>query len=117
MYGGAVVLTSDNVIPILAAASRFLMQELTDNCARTMIETIDKDNVILYYDSSETYGLPNVKSSVIQWLELNLMNCAMEDDWKKFLNSISPELMECLISSFSTIRGRTYSVYLMLRKW
>lgn len=117
MYGGSVVLTSDNVISILATASLFLMQELIDQCAAKMIETIDKENVILYHDASETYGLSNVKSNALQWLELNLLICLKEENWEIFLKAISLELMTCLMSSHNFINGRLYSVYYMLRKW
>lgn len=114
MYSGNVILTSENVISILAIASLFLMQGLIDKCARTMIATIGKNNVISYYNASTAYGLPEVKRNTMQWLELNLV-IKSEDS---LLRNISPELMKDVVSSQNLlVYNYEYSVYSMLRKW
>lgn len=117
MYGGDVVLTPDNVISILATASLFLMQELIDKCAKTMMGTIDKHNAISYCNASETYGLPSVRKKVTHWLELNLIICSGEDDFS-FLQNISVELMKDLITRQNLVLdGSDFDLYTLLRRW
>lgn len=118
MYGKDPVLTGHNVVSILATASLFLMQELIDQCNSMMIETVDKNTAVSYYNALETYGLPSsTREYLKQWLELNLMKCSKEEDFS-FLQGIPLELLKDVISSQNfVVDGTDYGSYRLLRKW
>lgn len=117
LYSGNVILTPDNVISILGTAALFQMQELIDQCNEAMLQTIEQNTVIPYYNASETYGLLNLKKNALQWLELNLILSSAKEDYT-FLRNISPELMRDLVSSPNlVIYGTDTFTYIMLRRW
>lgn len=82
-----------------------------------MIETIGKETVTPYYNASITYALSEVTPMAMQWLELNLTLCSIDEDFS-FMKNLSPETMNEIISSpYFVIIGRKSRVYCILRKW
>ncbi|XP_065670717.1 germ cell-less protein-like 1 isoform X3 [Hydra vulgaris] len=64
-----------NLIPVIAAARMFDLGGLLKHCEDTVLETINAENVCIYYDASQRYGLTEVSKKCFSWLERNMLLC------------------------------------------
>lgn len=103
------------IVPVLAAASFFQIQDLIDKCAKLMTKRIGFDTAATYYNASVTHNIPSVKSAAFQWLETNLTHFQSD---LCFLRMITVELMESLVWSKNLIPSYLESeFYTMLKNW
>jgi BTB/POZ domain-containing protein 13 len=115
-YQDEINLEPKEAISILATATLFQLQELIDECANIMIETMNSETVISYYNAAVSYGIANVKAAAKRWLEVNLLDYG----WTHlpFLKQITPELMADLVTSPDLIVLQTeFCIYMLLRIW
>ncbi|KAH0945205.1 hypothetical protein HN011_010739 [Eciton burchellii] len=115
-YQDEINLEPKEAISILATATLFQLQELIDECANIMIETMNSETVISYYNAAVSYGIANVKAAAKRWLEVNLLDYG----WThlSFLKQITPELMADLVTSPDLIVLQTeFCIYMLLRIW
>jgi len=115
-YQDEINLEPKEAISILATATLFQLQELIDECANIMIETMNSETVISYYNAAVSYGIANVKAAAKRWLEVNLLDYG----WTHlpFLKQITPELMADLVTSPNLIVLQTeFCIYMLLRIW
>ncbi|GLG96519.1 Protein germ cell-less [Gryllus bimaculatus] len=116
LYLDEVTLEPADVVSVLAAASLFQLDGLIDQCTEIMIETINTETVLTYYESSCEYGLQNVKEACFKWLLVNLL-CHICDCPKKLVQ-IGVDLMTQLVKSPDLFVMQTeFSVYALLRYW
>ncbi|XP_075551289.1 germ cell-less isoform X1 [Dermacentor variabilis] len=116
LYLDEIVIEPDDVIPVLATATLFQLDELIQLCSEIMEETIKLDTVISYYEVAEQYALTRLKQKCFEWLERNLTFVVNED--AKTLRQISPGLMEQLVKSPRLVVVQTeFSLYLMVTAW
>lgn len=115
-YQDEVNLEPKEVISILATAALFQLEELIDECASVMIETMNSETVVSYYNAAVSYGLPEVKKTAKRWLEMNLLNYGWTHPL--FLKQIAPELMAELVASPDLVVLQTeFCIYMLLRIW
>jgi len=115
-YQDEINLEPKEAISILATATLFQLQELIDECANIMIETMNSETVISYYNAAVSYGIANVKAAAKRWLEVNLLDYG----WTHlpFLKQVTPELMADLVTSPDLIVLQTeFCIYMLLRIW
>lgn len=116
LYLDEIVIEPGDVIPVLATATLFQLDELIQLCSEIMEETIKLDTVISYYEVAEQYALTRLKQKCFEWLERNLTFLVCED--AKTLREIPPGLMEQLVKSPMLVAVQTeFSLYLMLTVW
>ncbi|TMW40265.1 hypothetical protein DOY81_014654 [Sarcophaga bullata] len=105
------------VISVLATATLFHLDGIIDKCAEVMVETINAETAINYYEAACQYGCQNVKKSTFMWLEINLL--CIYTKYPNLLRQISIELMTALISSpqICMVMQTEFSLYTLLRTW
>lgn len=116
LYMDEIVLEPKEVISTLATATLFQLDSLIDRCAEVMVETINAETAVLYYEAACEYGVKVVKQTTYRWLLVNLLSVYFRA--AKWLRLISPELMEQLISNADLYVVQTeFSLYQLLRFW
>ncbi|XP_017494673.1 PREDICTED: protein germ cell-less-like [Rhagoletis zephyria] len=116
MYSDEIEIDPKAVISVLATATLFHLDGIIDKCAEVMIESINADTAICYYEAACQYGSVNVKKAAMVWLETNLLCIYPKDDL--LLRQISIELMTKLIASPELYVMQTeFSLYTLLRTW
>lgn len=116
MYSDEIEIDPKGVISVLATATLFHLDGIIDKCAEVMIETINAETAINYYEAACQYGCQNVKKSTFMWLEINLL--CIYTKYPNLLRQISIELMTALISSPDLYVMQTeFSLYTLLRTW
>lgn len=116
MYSDEIEIDPKAVISILATATLFQLDGIIEKCTEVMIETINADTAISYYEASCHYGTMNVKKSAFEWLETNLL-CIYSKN-ANLLKEINVDLMTALISSPDLYVMQTeFSLYTLLRTW
>ncbi|XP_067628747.1 protein germ cell-less [Eurosta solidaginis] len=116
MYSDEIEIDPKAVISVLATATLFHLEGIIDKCAEVMIETINGETAISYYEAACQYGSVNVKKAAMVWLETNLLCIYPKDE--NLLRQISIELMTKLISSPDLYVMQTeFSLYTLLRTW
>lgn len=116
MYSDEIEIDPNGVISVLATATLFHLDGIIDKCAEVMIETINAETAINYYEAACQYGCQNVKKSTFVWLETNLL--CIYTKYPNLLRQISIELMTALISSPDLYVMQTeFSLYTLLRTW
>ncbi|XP_053944756.1 germ cell-less protein-like 1 [Cuculus canorus] len=114
LYQDDVSINPEKVVAILAAASMLQLDNLMEQCAEIMKETINAETVCDYYNSAEMYGLPFMKKKCLKWLLNNLITHPRVEVFKE----ISINLMEQLISSSNLLVMQVeIDVYSTLKKW
>lgn len=100
-------------INILACASLFNLNGLINQCALIMIENLNSESVLAFYDASLTYGLKSVSEIAFKWLCINIMN---NDNIQ--LCDINFNLFEKIITSpeFLIVQVET-DLYSLCKKW
>lgn len=116
MYSDEIEIDPKGVISVLATATLFHLDGIIDKCVEVMIETINVDTAITYYEAACQYGCQTVKKSAFVWLETNLL--CIYTKYPNLLRQISIELMTALISSPDLYVMQTeFSLYTLLRTW
>lgn len=116
MYSDEIEIDAKGVISVLATATLFHLDGIIDKCAEVMIESINADTAINYYEAACQYGCQNVKKSAFAWLETNLL--CIYTKYPNLLRQISIELMTALVSSPDLYVMQTeFSLYTLLRSW
>ncbi|KNC21714.1 Protein germ cell-less [Lucilia cuprina] len=116
MYSDEIEIDPKGVISVLATATLFHLDGIIDKCAEVMIETINAETAINYYEAACQYGCQNVKKSTFAWLETNLL--CIYTKYPNLLRQISIELMTALITSPDLYVMQTeFSLYTLLRTW
>lgn len=116
MYSDEIEIDTTVVISILATATLFQLDGIIEKCSEVMIETINVNTAISYYEASCQYGTMIVKKSAFEWLETNLL-CAYSKNIK-LLRKINIDLMTALVSSPDLYVMQTeFSLYTLLRMW
>ncbi|KFB37754.1 AGAP011686-PA-like protein [Anopheles sinensis] len=116
LYMDEIVLEPKEVISTLATATLFQLDSLIDRCAEVMVETINAETAVLYYEAACEYGVKVVKQTTYSWLLVNLLSVYFRA--AKWLRIISPELMEQLISNPDLYVVQTeFSLYQLIRFW
>ncbi|XP_073848048.1 germ cell-less [Musca autumnalis] len=116
MYSDEIEIDAKGVISVLATATLFHLDGIIDKCTEVMIESINAETAINYYEAACQYGCQNVKKSAFVWLETNLL--CIYTKYPNLLRQISIELMTALISSPDLYVMQTeFSLYTLLRNW
>ncbi|XP_067008338.1 protein germ cell-less [Anabrus simplex] len=116
LYQDEIVLEPREVVSTLAAATLFQLEGIIEKCAELMIETLNTETAVLYYEAACEYGLKNVKEASFRWLLVNLL-CHVQLHPSK-LRLISVELMTKLVSDPDLFVMQTeFSLYVFLRYW
>uniref|UniRef100_A0A034V8G6 Protein germ cell-less n=1 Tax=Bactrocera dorsalis TaxID=27457 RepID=A0A034V8G6_BACDO len=116
MYSDEIEIDPKAVISVLATATLFHLEGIIDKCAEVMIETINAETAISYYEAACLYGSVNVKKAAMVFLETNLL-CIYHKD-EQLLRQISVELMTKLVASPDLYVMQTeFSLYTLLRTW
>jgi hypothetical protein len=58
LYKDDVDISSDNVVGVLAAATMFLLDDLTDRCVKLMKDKTDPQSIMRYLEAGQFYGQP-----------------------------------------------------------
>ncbi|XP_023229079.1 germ cell-less protein-like 1 [Centruroides sculpturatus] len=116
LYQDEVSIEPAEVVPVLSTATLFQLDGMIQQCAEIMLETINLQTVLLYYEAAEQYGLKKVAEKSFEWLLRNLMIKIQESAPQ--LRQINTELMTKLISSPELIVMQTeFSIYILLKTW
>uniref|UniRef100_W8BY25 Protein germ cell-less n=1 Tax=Ceratitis capitata TaxID=7213 RepID=W8BY25_CERCA len=116
MYSDEIEIDPKAVISVLATATLFHLDGIIDKCAEVMIESINAETAINYYEAACQYGSVNVKKAAMVWLETNLLCIYPKEE--RLLRQISVELMTELITSPDLYVMQTeFSLYTLLRTW
>lgn len=116
LYSDEIDIDVNIVTSILATAAMFQIDGIVDRCAEVMIENLNVNNVVEFYEAATYYGCPTAKQAAFQWLEINLLSIYGKD--LKLLQNINIEMMVALVSSPSLYVMQTeFSLYTMLKIW
>lgn len=116
LYSDEIEIDVKHVVSILATAAMFQIDGIIDRCGEVMIENLNVDRVIEYYEAAIFYGCSSVQRASIEWLEINLLSLYSTN--LQLLRDINIELMLLLVSSPSLYVIQTeFSLYTMLRTW
>lgn len=116
LYSDEIEIDVKHVVSILATAAMFQIECIIDRCGEVMIENLNVDTVIDYYEAAVFYGSQNVQRAAFEWLEINLLSIYSTN--LKLLRDINIELMVSLVASPSLYVIQTeFSLYTMLRTW
>ncbi|XP_077999402.1 germ cell-less protein-like 1 [Glandiceps talaboti] len=114
LYRDDVLISPSRVVSILAAATLLQLDGLINQCADIMTETTSAKTVCAYHAAATAYGLTDVASKCISWLERNVMLAQSVS----FLRELSLELMEILTKSSNLfVLQVEMDVYTMVKKW
>lgn len=114
LYRDDILIDPSTVAGLLAAASLLSLDDLIQQCADVMRESIDVDTVCSYYMAGRLYGAKDVPEKCIKYLQATLMpNMTM-----RLLKDIDPDLMMKLVQGSELfVLQVEMDVYSMLRKW
>ncbi|KAL0270006.1 UNVERIFIED_CONTAM: hypothetical protein PYX00_007557 [Menopon gallinae] len=116
LYFNELNLESGQLVSVLATAALFQLDSMSERCAEVMIETLDMDVVLYYYDAALEYGVSSLKEAACNWLLANLLTYVR--GYPEVLSMISVDLMTTLVSSPNLFVVQTESsVYFMLQTW
>lgn len=116
MYSDEIEIDAKDVIPVLATATLFHLDGIIDKCAEVMVDTINAETAIQYYEAACQYGVLGVKKSTFQWFQINLLS--IYNKHPNLLRHISIELMSALTASHNLYVMQTeFSLYTLLRTW
>lgn len=116
LYQDEILIEPAEVVPVLSTATLFQLEGMIQQCAEIMLETINLQTVLLYYEAAQQYGLKKVSSKSFEWLLRNLMINIQESAHQ--LRQINADLMTKLISSPELIVMQTeFSIYILLKIW
>jgi len=113
-YREEIALVPIEVISVLACASLFSLEGLLAECESVMLENVNAQTVLAYYDAALLYGVVRVADKCLKWLAINLMTC---DELK--LESMSVTLLDKVLSStkhLMIIQVET-DLYSLCKKW
>lgn len=116
MYSDEIKLDANDVLSVLATATLFHLEGIIARCAEVMLETLNVETALDYYEAACQYAVLNVKRSTFEWLELNLL-CAFNKH-TNLLSLISIDLMTDLTASPNLyVIQSEYTLYSLLRTW
>ncbi|KAJ4451919.1 hypothetical protein ANN_03397 [Periplaneta americana] len=116
LYLDEITLEPIEVIPTLATATLFQLEGIIDQCAEIMIETVNAETAVKYYEAACEYGVQSVKEAAFKWLLINLLSHFQEQP--KRLREISVDLMQKLVTNCDLYVMQTeFSLYVLLRFW
>ncbi|XP_030375029.1 protein germ cell-less isoform X2 [Scaptodrosophila lebanonensis] len=116
MYSDEIEIDAKDVIPVLATATLFHLDGIIDKCAEVMVDNINAETAIQYYEAACQYGVLSVKKSTFQWFQINLLS--IYNKHPNLLRHISIDLMSALTSSHDLYVMQTeFSLYTLLRTW
>ncbi|EDW09654.1 protein germ cell-less [Drosophila mojavensis] len=116
MYSDEIAIEPKDVIPVLATATLFHLDGIIDKCAEVMVDSIDAETAVQYYEAACQYGVLSVKKSTFQWFQINLLS--IYNKHPNQLRHISIELMTLLTASHDLYVMQTeFSLYTLLRTW
>ncbi|KAJ8022668.1 Germ cell-less protein-like 1 [Holothuria leucospilota] len=95
LYLDDVLIEPGRVVSILAAASLVQLDGLIQQCADIMSENISPKTIGTYHSAACAYGLQEVETNCVQWLERNLMVVQKPD----LLLELSLDLFKKVINS------------------
>uniref|UniRef100_A0A8C6D7I1 BTB domain-containing protein n=1 Tax=Moschus moschiferus TaxID=68415 RepID=A0A8C6D7I1_MOSMO len=99
---------------VLATVCLLQVQDLIQQCDKTMKETINVKTVCSFYVAAETYGLHSVKTACFEWLLHNLMTHLSVELYKE----LSTDLMNRVISSSDLlVMQKEIDIYTTLKQW
>ncbi|XP_065771015.1 germ cell-less protein-like 2 [Muntiacus reevesi] len=115
LYRNEYVLIEPFQVPgVLATASLLQVEDLIQQCDKTMKETINVKTVCSFYAAAETYGLHSVKTRCFEWLLHNLMTHPSVELYK----GLSTDLMNLVISSSNLlVMQKEIDIYTTLKQW
>ncbi|XP_030563548.1 protein germ cell-less [Drosophila novamexicana] len=116
MYSDEIEIEVKDVIPVLATATLFHLDGIIDKCAEVMVDSINAETAIQYYEAACQYGVLSVKKSTFQWFQINLLSIYNKNP--NLLRHISIDLMTLLTASHDLYVMQTeFSLYTLLRTW
>lgn len=116
MYSDEIELDASNVLAVLAAATLFHLEGIIARCAEAMLDNLSVETAFEYYEAAGQYAVLDVKQSVFEWFELNLL-CAFRKH-AHLLGQISMELITALTASPNLcVVQSEYTLYTLLRTW
>ncbi|XP_034651820.1 protein germ cell-less isoform X1 [Drosophila subobscura] len=116
MYSDEIEIDPKDVIPVLATATLFHLDGIIDKCSEVMVDTINAETAIHYYEAACQYGVVGVKKSTFQWFQINLLSIYSKQP--NLLRHISIDLMTALTASQDLYVMQTeFSLYTLLRTW
>ncbi|KAJ1058220.1 hypothetical protein K5549_019895, partial [Capra hircus] len=115
LYRNEYVLIKPFQVPgVLATACLLQVEDLIQQCDKTMKETINVKTVCSFYVAAETYGLHSVKTGCFEWLLHNLMTHPSVELYKE----LSTDLMNLVISSSNLlVMQKEIDIYTTLKQW
>ncbi|XP_070535046.1 germ cell-less protein-like 1 isoform X4 [Ptychodera flava] len=114
LYKDDVLISPSRVVTILAAAALLQLDGLINQCSDIMTETMSTKTVCSYHGAATSYGLTEVATKCVEWLQRNLMLVQSIS----LLRDLSIELMEMLISSPNLfVLQVEMDVYTLTKKW
>lgn len=115
LYNDDLTVSPAQVVPILAAAVHFQLQDLIEQCTEVMINSLNRRNAISYYKAADKYSIDSALDLIIEWFEVNLIYYKTKIS---FLHQIPPKLMEFLLSRPNLVpKHMETCVYQLLRNW
>lgn len=116
LYIDEVTLEPKSIVSVLATATLFQLDGLTEKCSEVMVETTNAETVLDYYNAACQYGVKSAKDAAFNWLLVNLLG--FYGKHSKFLRDIDVELMSKLVQSPNLFVMQTeISLYTLLRVW
>ncbi|XP_034141954.1 protein germ cell-less isoform X1 [Drosophila guanche] len=116
MYSDEIEIDPKDVIPVLATATLFHLDGIIDKCSEVMVDTINAETAIHYYEAACQYGVMGVKKSTFKWFQINLLSIYSKQP--NLLRHISIDLMTALTASKDLYVMQTeFSLYTLLRTW
>lgn len=116
LYLDEVTIDPKTVSSVLATATLFQLDGLINRCAEVMIETVNAETALCYYDAACEYGVHTVKNETFKWLLTNLLSFYSKHS--KWLGQIDVELMAELVKNADLFVVQTeFSLYMTLRYW
>ncbi|XP_070535044.1 uncharacterized protein [Ptychodera flava] len=73
LYKDDVLISPSRVVTILAAAALLQLDGLINQCSDIMTETMSTKTVCSYHGAATSYGLTEVATKCVEWLQRNLM--------------------------------------------
>jgi BTB/POZ domain-containing protein 13 len=92
LYLDEITVKPNEVVPILATATLFELEGIIDQCTDIMIETMNAETAVKYYDAAHECGVKKVKEVAFKWLLINLLSYFPQQS--EHLREISVDLME-----------------------
>ncbi|XP_002125481.2 germ cell-less protein-like 2 [Ciona intestinalis] len=115
LYSDDLVIASQSVVSVLAAASLIQSDGLMQKCSQVMVESICSTTVCEYYQTSRLYGQVKVEDACVSWLEDNLM---VKYSNNNLIVEINPDLMTRIVKSHNLfVLQVEMDIYTLLRRW